>query len=84
MAGAADLPHTATAPPAPGTQGKKDVMENVFFSGIEWVLPLVSLVGVGFFVLVSLDRLPRLLRLEISRRVKKSIVAEHDTQAGLP
>lgn len=60
-------------------------MDNVLFSGIEWALPLVGVgvVGVGFFVLASLGRVPSLLSLEISRRVEKSIVVEqHDTQAG--
>lgn len=59
-------------------------MDSLFFSGIEWVLTLVGIgvVAVGFFVLASLGQLPNLLSVEISRRVKKSIVIEHDTRAG--
>lgn len=56
----------------------------LYFTGIEWVLPLLAVVGVGVFVLVSIDRLPALLRLEISRRVEASIVVEHETQVGSP
>jgi hypothetical protein len=59
-------------------------MNDLYFPGIEWVLPLLAVVGVGVFVLASIDRLPALLRLEISRRVEASIVVEHETQAGSP
>ncbi|MGI4777480.1 MAG: hypothetical protein ACRYGA_05095 [Janthinobacterium lividum] len=59
-------------------------MANVFLSDIEWILPLVGVgvFSVGLFLLTSLSRLPNLLNLEISRRVEKSIVIEHETQAG--
>lgn len=54
-------------------------MENVFFSTTEWAMLVLGVGGVGLWALMSIDRLPTLLRMEISKRVERSIVVEHDT-----
>lgn len=55
-------------------------MENVFFSTTEWAMIVLGVGGVGLWALMSIDRLPTLLRTEISKRVEHSIVVEHDTE----
>ena len=57
-------------------------MENVFFSTTEWAMLVLGVGGVGLWALMSIDRLPTLLRMEISKRVERSIVVEHDTGMG--
>ena len=54
-------------------------MENVLFSSGEWAMIVLAVAGAGLWALMSLNRLPQLLRTEISRRVEHSIVVEHDT-----
>lgn len=57
-------------------------MENVFFSTIEWAMLVLAVGSAGLWALMSIDRLPTLLRTEISKRVEHSIVVEHDTNMG--
>ena len=54
-------------------------MENVLFSTGEWAMIVLAVAGAGLWALMSLNRLPQVLRTEISRRVENSIVVEHDT-----
>ena len=54
-------------------------MENVLFSSGEWAMIVLAVAAVGLWALMSLNRLPQVLRTEISRRVEHSIVVEHDT-----
>ena len=42
---------------------------------------VLAVAAVGLWALMSLNRLPQVLRTEISRRVEHSIVVEHDTGA---
>ena len=54
-------------------------MESLFFTPFEWAIGFAAAASVGLWVQLSVNRLPLVLRDEISRRVEQSIVIELET-----
>lgn len=57
-------------------------MESLILSNMGYAMVVIAAVVGGLWAVMSINRLPPLLRTEISRRIEHSIVVEHDTEMG--